>query len=102
MPAIDTRCRDQFVRSFGQRAFRRPLTDAELDRYTALFTAQTAQTSKSAQFLDGALRRRVAESARQPFEIAAFLVEIRDRPVLDDAQATGQLVQEIPALLQRV
>jgi hypothetical protein len=63
VPAIDTRCRDQFVRSFGQRAFRRPLTEAELDRYTALFTAQTAQTGKSAQFLDGA--RVVVEAMLQ-------------------------------------
>ena len=47
----DARCRDQFVRGFGERAFRRPLTDAEYRRYTDLFTAQ----AKSAgQFLEGA------------------------------------------------
>jgi hypothetical protein len=48
--ATDIRCRDQFVRVFGRRAFRRPLTDAEFHRYTALFSAQSA---KSRQFLDG-------------------------------------------------
>ena len=60
--ARDTRCRDQFVRRFGQRAFRRPLTDAEFERYTALFTAQT-QGGKAAQFLDGA--RVVVEAMLQ-------------------------------------
>jgi len=49
--AADTRCRDQFVKQFGLRAFRRPLTDAETRRYTALFAAQAAKTGK---FLEGA------------------------------------------------
>lgn len=30
-------CRDQFVREFGRKAFRRPLTDAEVRRYVSLF-----------------------------------------------------------------
>ena len=60
--AGDTKCRDRFVRSFGLRAFRRPLTDAELDRYAALFTAQAAQ-GQSRQFLDGA--RVVVEAMLQ-------------------------------------
>ena len=49
--ARDEKCRDRFVRSFGLRAFRRPLTELELGRYTALFDAQAR---KSGQFLDGA------------------------------------------------
>jgi hypothetical protein len=64
--ARDTRCRDQFVRSFGLRAFRRPLAEAEFDRYAALFTAQAApegQAGKSRQFLDGA--RVVVEAMLQ-------------------------------------
>jgi len=60
--ARDTRCRDQFVRSFGLRAFRRPLTDAEFARYTSLFTTQT-EAGKSVQFLDGA--RVVVEAMLQ-------------------------------------
>ncbi len=58
--AGDAKCRDQFVRSFGLRAFRRPLTDEEMHRYTALFTAQSA---KSRAFLDGA--RVVVEAMLQ-------------------------------------
>jgi hypothetical protein len=56
----DAKCRDQFVRSFGQRAFRRPLTDQEVQRYTSLFSAQATKTR---QFLDGA--RVVTEAMLQ-------------------------------------
>jgi hypothetical protein len=55
----DGKCREQFVRSFGLRAFRRPLSDAEIDRYTALFTAQ----ARAGQFADGA--RVVVEAMLQ-------------------------------------
>src|SRR5204863_9864773 len=44
--ARDVRCRDQFVQSFGLRAFRRPLSGVELRRYAALFTAQAAKTGQ--------------------------------------------------------
>src|SRR6185436_18398327 len=33
-------CRSEFVRSFGAKAFRRPLTDAEVRRYETLFQKQ--------------------------------------------------------------
>ena len=56
----DSRCRDQFVRSFGLRAFRRPLTDREVRRYAALFDVQAAKTR---QFLGGA--RVVVETMLQ-------------------------------------
>jgi hypothetical protein len=56
----DVKCRDQFVQSFGLRAFRRPLSDVELRRYGALFSAQAAKTG---QFLDGA--RIVVEAMLQ-------------------------------------
>lgn len=35
--ASDASCRAAFIRSFGKKAFRRPLTDLEFDRYTQLF-----------------------------------------------------------------
>src|SRR6516164_447052 len=49
--AGDVKCRDQFVRSFGARAFRRTLRENELKRYAAAFTAQATATGK---FLEGA------------------------------------------------
>jgi hypothetical protein len=58
--ARDAKCRDQFVQTFGLRAFRRPLTDAELRRYSTLFSAQAGKTG---QFLDGA--RIVVEAMLQ-------------------------------------
>jgi Protein of unknown function (DUF1592)/Protein of unknown function (DUF1588)/Protein of unknown function (DUF1595)/Protein of unknown function (DUF1587)/Protein of unknown function (DUF1585) len=58
--ARDAKCRDQFVQAFGLRAFRRPLADVELRRYTTLFGAQAGKTG---QFLDGA--RIVVEAMLQ-------------------------------------
>jgi hypothetical protein len=56
----DQKCRDAFVRGFGLRAFRRPLTDDEAKRYSAVFSEQ-ARVSR--RFLDGA--RVVVEAMLQ-------------------------------------
>ena len=56
----DTQCRDLFVRRFGLRAFRRPLTDEEVRRYSSAFTQQ-ARVSR--RFTDGA--RVVVEAMLQ-------------------------------------
>jgi len=58
--AHDAKCRDQFVKTFGRRAFRRPLDADELHRYAALFDSQAV---KSGHFLDGA--RVVVEAMLQ-------------------------------------
>jgi hypothetical protein len=58
--ANDVKCRDQFVRAFGLRAFRRPLRDAEFRRYAAAFSAQAKASGK---FLEGA--RAVVEAMLQ-------------------------------------
>jgi hypothetical protein len=50
-------CRADFIRQFGKRAFRRPLTDGEVARYERLFAA------RSGDFLDGA--RLVVETMLQ-------------------------------------
>ena len=54
------KCRDQFVRVFGEKAFRRPLTDVEIRRYNDLFAGQANHTGK---FLEGA--RVVVEAMLQ-------------------------------------
>jgi hypothetical protein len=56
----DAKCRDAFVRRFGLRAFRRPLTDDEVKRYAAVF-AEQAKVNR--RFLDGA--RVVVEAMLQ-------------------------------------
>ena len=56
----DQKCRDAFVRAFGLRAFRRPLTDDEVKRYSAVFSEQ-ARVSR--RFFDGA--RVVVEAMLQ-------------------------------------
>jgi hypothetical protein len=58
--ARDAKCREQFVRSFGARAFRRPLNEAEVRRYADLFAVQAG---KANQFLEGA--RVVVEAMLQ-------------------------------------
>ncbi len=58
--ANDAACRDQFVKTFGFRAFRRPLRDDELKRYSAAFSAQAKSTGK---FLEGA--RMIVEAMLQ-------------------------------------
>src|SRR5690349_10629472 len=49
--ATDTLCAAQFIRSFGSKAFRRPLTKAEVERYASLFADEAR---RSGQFLTGA------------------------------------------------
>ncbi len=56
----DQKCRDAFVRRFGLRAFRRPLTEDEVKRYSAVFSEQ-ARVSR--RFFDGA--RVVVEAMLQ-------------------------------------
>src|SRR5687767_10837132 len=58
--ARDAKCREQFVRAFGERAFRRPLTSVEVRRYSDLFATQAAKAGK---FLEGA--RVVVEAMLQ-------------------------------------
>ncbi len=56
----DVACRNQFIRTFGLRAFRRPLREPEFQRYAAAFSAQARATGK---FLEGA--RAVVEAMLQ-------------------------------------
>ena len=47
----DAACRDKFIRAFGLKAFRRPLTVAEVGRYAKLFAGEA---QRSRDFLRGA------------------------------------------------
>jgi hypothetical protein len=92
--ARDAKCRDQFVRAFGRRAFRRPLDEAERDRYTALFNSQAAA---SGRFLDGA--RVVVEAMLQspkflfhvPPSLARSSGELRRDGLRDDYAVASRL-----------
>src|SRR5580704_4481107 len=44
-------CRADFIRQFGRRAFRRPLTDGEVARYERLFAAQSGGFSDGARLV---------------------------------------------------
>jgi mono/diheme cytochrome c family protein len=81
----DLKCRDQFVRAFGEKAFRRPLTDVEIRRYNDLFAEQANRTGK---FLEGA--RVVVEAMLQSpkflFHVTAGDPSVRLKP---DTTETG-------------
>ena len=49
--AGDAACGEKFVRAFGLEAFRRPLSAAEAERYSALLAGEARRTGR---FLDGA------------------------------------------------
>lgn len=79
----DAGCRAQFLREFGMKAFRRPLTSVEVGRYSALFAGEAKRTGK---FLDGAqlvveamlqspdfLFRAEQGDSTRPYEIASRL-----------------------------
>lgn len=66
----DADCRDRLIRTFGRKAFRRPLLDAEISRYAKLFTREAASHN---DFLAGA--RIVIEGMLQS---PSFLLRTED------------------------
>ncbi|MBM3754839.1 MAG: DUF1592 domain-containing protein [Acidobacteria bacterium] len=88
----DAKCRDEFLRTFGMRAFRRSLTKAEHDRYTAAFVA-------TGNFKEGA--RTVVEAMLQSpkflfysdaaSQLSYFLWDTMPDQALLDAAAKGDL-----------
>jgi hypothetical protein len=103
--AADAACRDRFIRTFGLRAFRRPLEPAEIQRYAAAFAAQAAATGR---FHEGA--RIVVEAMLQSpkflfvdgrnsdyaiaSRLAYFLWDTMPDAALLDAAAKGELRTE--------
>ena len=78
----DLKCRDQFVRVFGEKAFRRPLNEVEIRRYNDLFAEQASRTGK---FLEGA--RVVVEAMLQS---PKFLFHVTAGPPSRNATADKQ------------
>ncbi len=68
----DRSCRERFIRSFGLRAFRRPLTEQEVAAYSSLFAQASAERR---EFMAGA--RVVVEAMLQS---PAFLFHLEDGP----------------------
>ena len=88
--ATDIKCRDLFVRSFGLRAFRRPLREIEFKRYS---TAFSAQASVSGKFLEGA--RTVVEAMLQS---PNFLFHLESGP--DGRSVDYDIASRLSYLLQ--
>jgi hypothetical protein len=51
--ASDAGCKGDFIQSFGERAFRRPLTQTETTRFEALFAAGASLGDSGDEFRDG-------------------------------------------------
>jgi len=75
----DEKCRAQFVRDFGLKAFRRPLGAKEVERYLKLFAGQKAFVSGAQLVVEAMLQspnflfRVERGGAAKPYEIASRL-----------------------------
>ena len=81
----DRQCRDAFIRSFGRKAFRRPLTQEEVQTYAKLFTLGTDPEGK---FFGGT--RIVVETMLQSPSFL-FYAEPRPQPGLRPYQTASLL-----------
>jgi hypothetical protein len=119
----DATCRQQFIRAFGRRAFREPLSDDRVKPYDALFAAEASFADGAEAVLSAMLqspyflyRRELGTSgaatvvALTPHEVASSLSYLLTGSMPDDqlAQAADagqlatpqQLDQQVTRLLQ--
>jgi hypothetical protein len=116
----DAEAVDAFVRRFGLRAFRRPLTDAEVHRYSGLFLQEAGRTSNfhagASMVIEAVLQsphflfriERGANGPGAPFEIASrlsyFLWDTMPSDELLRAAGEGKLAtaEQIEATARRM
>lgn len=96
-------CASKFVTSFGRRAFRRPLTDLEIRRYTAVLSKEAKRTGNfrsGAQLVIEAMLQSPkflfrVEAGTSPYDVAArlsyFLWDTMPDQELFRAAAAGEL-----------
>ena len=118
----DAGCAEQFVRTFGRRAFRRPLTDEERARYGALATGEASRAEGWQVALHGLLasphflyRSEVGEAHEGAFRLTGWelaaglsygllgttpgdaLLDAAAAGELDDAEGVGRWVDRLLA-----
>ena len=95
-------CAGKFIRSFGRRAFRRPLTSLEVRRYTAVL-AKTGDFLSGAQLVIEAMLQSPkflfrTEGGSSPYDVAArlsyFLWDTMPDEDLFRAAASGELASK--------
>lgn len=69
--AADAACADQFIRNFGKRAYRRPLTDAEVTRYKTVYDA-----GKAGSDMAGGIALVIAGMLQSPYFL--YRIELGD------------------------
>ena len=103
----DSACATQFIRQFGRQAFRRPLSDSELERYKKLFTIGAASGKafhSGAQLVTEAMLQspnfllrteNVTDPKLKPYEAASrlsyFFWNSMPDPALFKAAESGEL-----------
>jgi hypothetical protein len=110
--AADTGCAEAFVRGFGTKAFRRPVTDIEAKRYSSLLLKEAA---RSGQFLRGAqlvveamlqspkfLFRLESPGYKAAANLSYFLWDTMPDAELFRAAASGDLASEAGVRRQAV
>ena len=108
----DPACRDQFLRRFGRRAFRRPLSEPELASYGDLFSAAARQersfTSGAQVVIEAMLQspnflfygHEASRAHRIASRLAYFLWNTTPDEALLDAADKGQLSS--PATVEKI
>ena len=92
-PATTSDCRDQFLRSFGERAFRRPPSAHDLDTFRGLFAAGAARFASGDAFRDG-VRLTVEAMLQTPdflYRSVAGTPRADGRVALDDFEVAARL-----------
>ena len=106
----DVKCRARFVREFGLKAFRRPLGDREVDRYSKLFAGQKDFVAgaqlvveamlQSSTFLFRAERGGEARAYEVASRLSYFLWDTMPDAALFRSAAAGEL--DTPAGVEKV
>jgi hypothetical protein len=108
----DSACRDEFLRQFGRRAFRRPLSELELASYGDLFSAAASQdrnfTSGAQVVIEAMLQspnflfygHEASRAHRIASRLAYFLWNTTPDETLLEAAGSGQL--NSPAAIEKV
>lgn len=86
-------CRDAFLSSFGERAFRRPLSQRDLDTFRGLFASGAARFASGDEFKDG-VRLTVEAMLQAPdflYRSVAGIPSADGRLQLDDFDVAARL-----------
>ncbi|MEY4545064.1 MAG: hypothetical protein RL685_1259 [Pseudomonadota bacterium] len=92
--SADSDCKSQFISSFGERAFRRPLSDAEVTRFRTLFDLGAEMGEGNDSFREGVqlVVEAILQSPQFLYRAAVSQGQVQGgRMVLDDWEMASRL-----------